>query len=137
MKKTQPVLEWFMIYGWAIIVVIAAIGALAYFGVIIPPDEKMFGDTQPNNTISPQTNNTTCTNEIWFDMSDDEMDQLCQPDNNISFFSCDVRERIVLLDNGSEENRTQMIIDYDLEEFMNTTRGNRLRQVFNVREVCK
>src|SRR3989339_1539519 len=36
MKKAQAALEFLMTYGWAILVVLAAIGALAYFGVLSP-----------------------------------------------------------------------------------------------------
>jgi hypothetical protein len=35
-KKGQSALEFLMTYGWAILVVLAAIGALAYFGVLNP-----------------------------------------------------------------------------------------------------
>lgn len=35
-KKSQAALEFLMTYGWAIMVVLAAIGALAYFGVLDP-----------------------------------------------------------------------------------------------------
>lgn len=35
-KKSQAALEFIMTYGWAILVVIVAIGALAYFGVLDP-----------------------------------------------------------------------------------------------------
>ena len=35
-KKGQAALEFLMTYGWAILVVLAAIGALAYFGVLSP-----------------------------------------------------------------------------------------------------
>jgi len=34
MKKAQAAMEFLMTYGWAILVVLAAIGALAYFGVL-------------------------------------------------------------------------------------------------------
>ena len=34
MKKSQQAMEFLMTYGWAIIVVLVAIGALAYFGVL-------------------------------------------------------------------------------------------------------
>jgi hypothetical protein len=40
MKKGQAAMEFLMTYGWAILVVLAAIGALAYFGVLSP--EKQF-----------------------------------------------------------------------------------------------
>lgn len=36
MKKGQAAMEFLMTYGWAILVVLAAIGALAYFGVLNP-----------------------------------------------------------------------------------------------------
>ncbi len=35
-KKAQAALEFLMTYGWAILVVLVAIGALAYFGVLSP-----------------------------------------------------------------------------------------------------
>lgn len=36
MKKGQAAMEFLMTYGWAILVVLVAIGALAYFGVLNP-----------------------------------------------------------------------------------------------------
>ena len=35
-KKAQAAMEFLMTYGWAILVVLVAIGALAYFGVLAP-----------------------------------------------------------------------------------------------------
>src|SRR3972149_5660269 len=35
-KRGQAALEFLMTYGWAILVVLAAVGALAYFGVLSP-----------------------------------------------------------------------------------------------------
>ena len=35
-KKSQAAMEFIMTYGWAILVVLAAVGALAYFGVLSP-----------------------------------------------------------------------------------------------------
>ena len=35
-RKAQAALEFIMTYGWAILVVLVAIGALAYFGVLSP-----------------------------------------------------------------------------------------------------
>jgi len=35
-KKGQAALEFIMTYGWAILVVLVAVGALAYFGVLSP-----------------------------------------------------------------------------------------------------
>jgi len=36
MRKGQAAMEFLMTYGWAILVVIVAVGALAYFGVLNP-----------------------------------------------------------------------------------------------------
>src|SRR3989344_4435487 len=35
-KRAQAAMEFLMTYGWAILVVLVAIGALAYFGVLSP-----------------------------------------------------------------------------------------------------
>lgn len=35
-RKSQAAMEFLMTYGWAILVVLVAIGALAYFGVLSP-----------------------------------------------------------------------------------------------------
>ena len=52
MKKAQAAMEFLMTYGWAIIIVLAAIGALAYFGVLSPqkllPDRTIFPAPVPN-----------------------------------------------------------------------------------------
>ena len=37
-KKSQAAMEFLMTYGWAILVVLVAIGALAYFGVLNPEE---------------------------------------------------------------------------------------------------
>ncbi|MFH1134360.1 MAG: hypothetical protein V1735_07795 [Nanoarchaeota archaeon] len=45
MRRAQAAMEFIMTYGWAILVVLAAIGALAYFGVLNPANllpEKCF-----------------------------------------------------------------------------------------------
>jgi uncharacterized protein (UPF0333 family) len=46
-RKAQAAMEFLMTYGWAILVVLVAIGALAYFGVLSPskfvPDTCQFG----------------------------------------------------------------------------------------------
>jgi uncharacterized protein (UPF0333 family) len=51
-KKGQAAMEFLMTYGWAIVVVLAAIGALAYFGVLSPqkllPDRTSFAAPVPN-----------------------------------------------------------------------------------------
>jgi hypothetical protein len=48
MKKSQAAMEFLMTYGWAIFIILVAIGALAYFGVLDPIKmlpEKCTGDT--------------------------------------------------------------------------------------------
>ncbi len=47
LRKAQAAMEFLMTYGWAILVVLIAIGALAYFGVLSPdkflPDKCTIG----------------------------------------------------------------------------------------------
>lgn len=42
-KRAQAAMEFLMTYGWAILVVLAAIGALAYFGILSP--DKLLPNT--------------------------------------------------------------------------------------------
>jgi uncharacterized protein (UPF0333 family) len=63
-KRGQAAMEFLMTYGWAIVVVLAAIGALAYFGVLSPnkllPDRTTFTAPLPNvdNALISQTANS-------------------------------------------------------------------------------
>ena len=43
-KKSQAAMEFLMTYGWAILVVLVAIGALAYFGVLKQPQTYLSDD---------------------------------------------------------------------------------------------
>lgn len=56
-KKAQAAMEFLMTYGWAILVVLAAIGALAYFGVL-SPDRFM-----PEKCTLPS--GLACTDFTW------------------------------------------------------------------------
>jgi len=56
-KKAQAAMEFLMTYGWAILVVLAAIGALAYFGVL-SPDRFM-----PEKCTLPS--GMACTDFTW------------------------------------------------------------------------
>lgn len=51
-KRAQAAMEFLMTYGWAILVVLLAIGALAYFGVLSPqkllPERTTFAAPLPN-----------------------------------------------------------------------------------------
>lgn len=51
-KKAQAAMEFLMTYGWAVLVVLLAIGALAYFGVLSPqnllPEQTIFQAPLPN-----------------------------------------------------------------------------------------
>jgi hypothetical protein len=63
-RKGQAAMEFLMTYGWAILVVLAAIAALAYFGVLSPgnllPDRTVFASPIPH-TASASIDSTTDT----------------------------------------------------------------------------
>ena len=74
-KRAQAAMEFIMTYGWAILVVLAAIAALAYFGVLSPTKFLPEKCTMPSGI--PCIDSTTTTsgitlvlqNSAGFDMS--------------------------------------------------------------------
>ena len=71
MKKGQAAMEFLMTYGWAILVVLAAIGALAYFGVLSPgnllPEKTTFKAPFLNTETAVITlSGTTITVQVPF-----------------------------------------------------------------------
>jgi uncharacterized protein (UPF0333 family) len=54
-KKSQAAMEFLLTYGWALIVVIVAVGALAYFGVMSP--EKFL----PEKCLIPTSSGLWCS----------------------------------------------------------------------------
>jgi hypothetical protein len=63
-KRAQAAMEFLMTYGWAILVVLAAIGALAYFGVLSPsnllPEKCEF----PSGLTCTETASTSVATDI-------------------------------------------------------------------------
>jgi hypothetical protein len=73
-KKAQAAMEFLMTYGWAILVVLAAIGALAYFGVLSP------GNLLPEKCEFPS--GLTCTETAATSISGGLGEQICFPVTN-------------------------------------------------------
>jgi hypothetical protein len=85
MKKGQGALEFLMTYGWAFLVILIMIGALAYFGVLNPsrflPDRCDFGTqvlckgnqfsilNNATNTLRATLTNNAGTNMMIYGMS--------------------------------------------------------------------
>jgi len=69
-KKSQAAMEFLMTYGWAILVVLAAIAALAYFGILSPekflPEKCLFetGFTCLSSKIEPTQSTIIFSNGI-------------------------------------------------------------------------
>tara|TARA_Y100000031_G_scaffold47194_1_gene53765 strand:+ start:3907 stop:4353 length:447 start_codon:yes stop_codon:yes gene_type:complete len=69
-KKSQAAMEFLMTYGWAILVVLAAIAALAYFGVLSPekilPSKCLLetGFTCISNKIEPTKSTIIFSNSL-------------------------------------------------------------------------
>lgn len=63
-RRAQAAMEFLMTYGWAVLVVLLAIGALAYFGVLSPqkllPERTTFTAPLPNvdNAVISQADST-------------------------------------------------------------------------------
>ncbi len=78
MKKGQAAMEFLMTYGWAILVVIAAIAALAYFGILSPGKmlpERCVGESgmdclqKPNVDASANTISFVIKNNLGSDIN--------------------------------------------------------------------
>ena len=73
MKKGQAAMEFLMTYGWAILVVIAAIAALAYFGVLSPSKmlpERCTGESGMDCLMKPVFD--ASTNNVSFVMKNNQ-----------------------------------------------------------------
>lgn len=74
-KRGQAALEFLMTYGWAILVVMVIIGALAYFGVLNPtmfvPERCSLGSglSCDTFTVSPAAANIRVTNSLGRDIT--------------------------------------------------------------------
>ena len=73
--KNQAALEFIMTYGWAILVVLVAIGALAYFGVLSPdrflPAKCILqsGIMCVDHKVTPTIITVRITNSLGYDIS--------------------------------------------------------------------
>lgn len=74
-QRAQAAMEFLMTYGWAMLVVLAAIAALAYFGVLSPdlflPDRCSLpsGSTCLDSTVSATTAEVSFQNAFGLDMT--------------------------------------------------------------------
>lgn len=78
-RKSQAALEFIMTYGWAILVVLVAIGALAYFGVLSPdkflPSKCTLqaGIACLDHKATPTTLEIVLQNSLGFDITVDNV----------------------------------------------------------------
>lgn len=74
-KKSQAALEFLMTYGWAILVVLVAVGALAYFGVLSPDKflpakcTLQSGIACVDHKVTSTTVTVRITNSVGYDLS--------------------------------------------------------------------
>ena len=83
-EKKGQAMEFFMTYGWAILVVLVAVGALAYFGVLDPKNRydictNLVVEKDGTDNVYPTLNNTgynllrdTHTDSIFYIVEDAE-----------------------------------------------------------------
>ena len=63
-RKSQAAMEFLMTYGWAILVVLVAIGALAYFGVLSPDKFLPSRCTLPAGIACTDHSVSSATNQV-------------------------------------------------------------------------
>ncbi|MFH1505577.1 MAG: hypothetical protein ABIE94_01155, partial [archaeon] len=90
-KKGQAAMEFLMTYGWAILVVLAAIAALAYFGVLSPAKmlpERCIGPSGLDCTEKASLSNGMVTwatkNNLGYDITITGISNGVGPDNACS-----------------------------------------------------
>lgn len=91
-KRGQAAMEFLMTYGWAILVVLAAIGALAYFGVLnqdqFVPEKCLLdaGIACDGYKITPSTSKIVMTNGMGRDLVINSIEVgSCSKVENITF----------------------------------------------------
>lgn len=88
-KKGQAALEFLMTYGWAILVVLAAIAALAYFGVLSPQRLVPNRCTFDSGFSCPDSKAVQATGDVQFDVQNgmgvdlDDLNVTVTPDAKI------------------------------------------------------
>ena len=98
-RRGQAAMEFLMTYGWAILVVLASVGALAYFGVLTPdtllPERTVFSAPIQNNANAVAnheeghvevsfTNNVGDSIELTGDANITTDEDTCESANNIT-----------------------------------------------------
>ncbi len=125
MKKGQAAMEFLMTYGWAILVVLAAIGALAYFGVL-SPDKFMPSKCMVTGGFSCVEYKITAT-EVRFYLQNN-----LGADANITLVGvtnangdvCTVSGYPIWLNNGERTNSTEFLSVTDCLTGSNSFKGN-------------
>ena len=106
-NKAQAAMEFLMTYGWAILVVLVAIGALAYFGVLNPDRFLPAKCTLPAGLACLDHKATATTlvlrvqNSLGYDINIDTAKALqCTCQSNPVAGGCDPLSSVVNLANG-------------------------------------
>ena len=68
-KKSQAAMEFLMTYGWAILVVLVAIGALAYFGVLSPCSQLLILAVDSPVIFAASTKGILRSSLVFFSLS--------------------------------------------------------------------
>ncbi len=115
-RKSQAAMEFLMTYGWAILVVLVAIGALAYFGVL---DSKVAWKFLPQKCDLPP--GIYCHDfEVYYDES-------TLPPSNVL--------KLSLRNNGGDAIRVDKIGIANVEKSFAITLSNGQANVFSIQDV--
>jgi len=97
MRKGQAAMEFLMTYGWAILVVLVAIGALAYFGVLSPerliPERCVMqaGIQCADAKVTPTTGTLVLRNSIGYtiDITNVSIGDICYNESTVTVLNGD------------------------------------------------
>ena len=105
--------DWLTTYGWAILVVLAALGALFYFGVYSPPYKSMVKNDTPQ-VSDVQAQNMTVS--FWLNTSNSNLKHIAVTGQNICIYVD--AQKIICTPGGVPINRDgQIFYDPEVNKF--------------------
>lgn len=110
-RRGQAAMEFLMTYGWAILVVLASVGALAYFGVLTPdtllPERTVFPAPIQNNANAVADHEDGNVEVSFTNNVGDSIELTGNATISTDEGTCESTDSITLLDEDRNEINTQ------------------------------